>query len=289
MSNIDYSKWDKIELSDDDDDDDQASYAKVTKLDAPSKVTFSSDGFTVQKDTSVLSNEIKKRSPTSDPKLSEESRDLSYHEMKKKNRSCDEIEASRIQYLTKNGGIYKDINPPCCTAYWCQDRNEAIVSISYDSTSIKSSDIRVELSGALKYADRHSAVSVGSSSLNGRLNVYDSCKGITLFQGNFAYPIHLAEGEEQGDVEWEIDVTDANHKLIRITLYKAVPMMGVTLWWKKPFVHFDDIDVVTGVEGRTNVGNDGSHHHEWKKTWEDAHEMFKEQIKNRERQIIDDD
>jgi hypothetical protein len=283
MSKIDYSKWDKMSFSDDDSSDtDGYNAPTVTKLDAPSKVTISSEGLTVLEPSSIKTGELKNKSLVS----------KSHHEAKMKTTASKEtdvnlvketMELSRIKYLSKNGGMFTDSSNPFCTTYWSQDRNEAILSVLYDASSFKSSDIRVEVTGALNYSDRHSAVSVGQASSNGQLKIYDKSNNMILLQGELAYPVHFAEGEEE--VDWEIDVTDAQHKLIRVTLLKAVPMYGLTLWWCRPLTKFNEIDIVSDIENRNK---DGTRQKEWQSKWDEAHRIFKEQIKNRERHVIQD-
>jgi hypothetical protein len=291
MSKIDYSKWDKMSFSDDESSDSDADHTPaVTKLDAPSKVTISSKGVTVLEPSSIKTSPLKTmksksielkensvvKQPITSSKETTETGDTLMNE-------TTTMELSRIKYLSKNGGIFADSKDPYCKTYWSQDRNEAILSVLYDSSAIKSSDIRVEVTGALKYSDRHSAVSMGQASSHGKIKIYDTTRNVTLLQGDFAYPIHLTEGEEE--VDWEIDVTDAQNKLIRVTLLKAVPMYGVTLWWSRPLTKFNEIDISTGIEGRNY---EGSRQQEWKSSWDEAHRLFKEQVKSRERHVIED-
>lgn len=273
-----------MSFSDDDlSDTDGGNAPTVTKLDAPSKVTISSKGLTVLEPSSIKAGELKNESFVS----------KSHHEAKMKTITSKEtdvklvdetMELSRIKYLSKNGGMFIDSSDPFCTTYWSQDRNEAILSVSYNASSFKSSDIRVEVTGALNYSDRHSAVSMGQASSNGQLKIYDKSNNVILLQGELAYPVHLAEGEEE--VDWEIDVTDAQHKLIRVTLLKAVPMYGLTLWWSRPLTKFNEIDIVSDIENRNK---EGTRQQEWQSNWDEAHRIFKEQIKNRERHVIQDD
>lgn len=283
MSKIDYSKWDKMSFSDDESSEtDEDNSPKVTKLDAPSKVTISSKGLTVLEPSSTRTNDLKHKSV--DTKEHSTIKQQSSASKDTDNKLVNKImEPSRIKYLSKNGGVFTDSSDPFCKTYWSQDRNEAILSVLYDASAVKSSDIRVEVTGALKYSDRHSAVSMGEESSKGQIRVYDKSNNVTLLQGELAYPIYLAEGEEE--VDWEIDVTDVQHKLIRVTLLKAVPMYGLTLWWSRPLTKFHEIDIVTDIEGRSDQG---TRRQEWKSSWDEAHRIFKEQIVNKERHVIQD-
>jgi hypothetical protein len=199
----------------------------------------------------------------------------------------------RLSILTRNGSTFVDPDTRN-VVYWSQDHKEVVLSIVFDHNLIASKDIRVETMGQLNYEDRYSAV--GSICFDqvegskGKLTVQavDREKTLVLLQGYMAYPFHLLDGEDQ--VDWEIDVNnELNIKMVRITFLKAVPMQGLTVWWSRPLLHFAEIDVLTGVEGRAKTGNNNelsSKHNEWKRAWDEAHEMFKEKIKNREKNVV---
>merc|ERR1712087_820633 len=49
----------------------------------------------------------------------------------------------------------------------------------------------------------------------------------------------------------EIDtVSLSNKKLVKIILNKALPMMGLVLWWNKPFTHVPEIDTQKDIVDR---------------------------------------
>ncbi len=231
MSGIDYSKWDKMDFSDDDDSTSSTSEKapRVTRLDKPSQITLSSKGIEV-KDKAKISKAEK-------PQI-----------------------ASRMKRMTKNGGTFVDpvtMNQIC----WSQDREEAALHIFYDQ-SIASKDIRVHLVGALKYEDRYSAV--GSQEYKGTLKVSAMGRD-TILEGDLEYSTYIAENEIL--VDFEIDVSDPSAKFIKITLLKAVPMQGLSIWWKRPLAQFPAIDVVSDIDGRNKQ-------EQWKKSWEEAHRIF---------------
>lgn len=149
----------------------------------------------------------------------------------------------------------------------------------------------MEVKGGLGYNDRFAVVG-GSrttgeeSDCKGEIHV-KTTTGVDIFKGNLAYAIYFPEGEEE--VEWEIDATDPEKKLIRITLLKALPMQGLTIWWSKPMVKYPEIDVVRDIKGRDNKNKDnsGSKQEQMKAVWDEAHHMFREKVKKREKQTID--
>lgn len=279
MSNrIDYSKWDKIDFgSDDESVSSEGNHGRpiVTRLDEPSKVTLSSQGLKI---------EDSHQSSRGEASLTT----LKTSRIEETKGKIDD----RLSILTRNGSTFVDPDTRN-VVYWSQDHKEVVLSIVFDHNLIASKDIRVETMGQLNYKDRYSAV--GSICFDqvegskGKLTVQavDREKTLVLLQGYMAYPFHLPEGEDQ--VDWEIDVNnELNIKMVRITFLKAVPMQGLTVWWSRPLLHFAEIDVVTGVEGRAKTGNNesSSKHNEWKRAWDEAHEMFKEKIKNREKNVV---
>jgi hypothetical protein len=256
MSGIDYSKWDKMSFSDEDSTSScEKSAPRVTRLDEPSRVTFSSKGATVEAASKTSKTEVS-----------------TTHKKEKK-------KSSGLKRMTKNGAFYVD---PVTRnkVFWSQDRDEVILRICYDQ-SIASRDIRVNILGALKYEDRHSAVgSPEAGAMCGgkrRLTVSAIGRDAPLLEGDLDYNVHFAEDE--GALDWEIDVTDPSRKVIQVTFLKAVPMQGLTVWWSRPLSHFPDIDVASGIDGRNK-------HEQLKQSWEEAHQLFRDKIKKGERNKV---
>lgn len=287
---INYSKWDKMDYGSDDESSgaEEEDTPKVTRLDAPSAVTFSSQGVNVEPSCQQIS------ATNSMPMVNAKNPD---GRTPPTNESEKQL-ARRKAMLIKNGSIY--IDPETKNeVYWCQDRNEAILSVRYDHKFILSKDIRVHVKGSLNYEGRHAAVGVDSAidgveGSKGKvvISAVINSEPCIILQGYLGYPIYFSESELE--VDWEIDVTDPNMKLIRVTLRKAVPMQGLTVWWSRPLLHFPEIDVVADIEGRnlTSNGNksvpgEKTKHDKWKQSWEEAHKMFREKVKNIEKEVID--
>jgi len=280
MSGIDYSKWDKMDFSDDESaSSDNA--PRVTRLNEPSRVTYSSDGVNVESSTHATV------SHTTQTKVAT-----------KTSISSAEEGNIRIGLMTKNGASFVDPDTKY-ESFWSQDRSEVVLCILYDQSSIDSCDIRVHVTGAVNYEGRHSAVGGFDGSQNtdgvegskGKVVVSAVGRDSPILEGHLAYPTHLSEGEDE--VDWEIDVTDPSKKIIRITLLKAVPMQGLTVWWSRPLLHFPEIDVVSGIEDRdmpssSKSSKNKNQQEQWKDSWDEAHRMFRDKVKQREKESIDD-
>ena len=130
-----------------------------------------------------------------------------------------------------------------------------------------------------------------------------------LLKGKLPHPIHLNQDEDDIDFEIEdnniaVDVGDVskdesnnkniNNKLVTIIMPKAVPMSGMVIWWDCPLVGYPKINV-SAIQDRSKRGggdiNDETTPQEKKKeafqvAWEEAHKMFKEKMKTREKQEI---
>mmetsp|Transcript_6163 Transcript_6163/g.8919 ORF Transcript_6163/g.8919 Transcript_6163/m.8919 type:complete len:297 (-) Transcript_6163:529-1419(-) len=289
---IDYSKWDNVEC-DSSDDEEVYSHPHVTCLDEPSTVTRSTDGT-----LSVSASSNKQSTAASNPVTLSTVQTPSLSKSKDTNKKSSEESPNKSRVLTKNGGEFVDSTTKSHIR-WSQNRDEVIISIAYDPNSITHArDFNVKLTGALPFEDRHSAV--GDHASKGSLLVSvkraaseDGGKAKnenvrTLLNGELPHFVHLDEDGEEA-VEWEIDsceyhgITIAESgketKLIRITLRKAVPMQGVSIWWSQPLLHCPTIDV-NDIEDRRN---DTGGMQDMKSNWDEAHRMFLERVKSRKK------
>ena len=252
MSRIDYSKWDKMDFSDDDESSSSSfddATPRITRLDEPSRLTVSPKGATLEH-----APKTEKRAPKV--------------EMSTVHQSGNRFD-NRMKLMVKNGASHVD---PVSKnkVWWSQDRGEVIIRISYNQ-SIASRDIKVKILGGLNYEDRYASCMPEGKP---KLMVSAVGKDVPILEGDLEYNVYFPEGEDT--LDWEIDVTDPSRKLIQITLLKAVPMQGLTVWWSRPLAHFPAIDVVSDIEGRQKHENK---HEEWKKSWDTAHKLFKEKMK----------
>jgi len=300
-SRIDYSKWDKIDVSSSDEEEENVPMPRVTKLETPGTVTRSADG-TISLYPSSSSASATPDTPHIDAVTASDTA-----QKRTQIEFVKAMEKSRSQNLTKNGGEFRDPK----TNYvirWAQDRNEIIISISFDPSTISPRNIQVEVIDALPFSERYSAVGGkrgDGRSIKGSLVVSAALTGteggkdkknkssVTLLSGELPHFIHLPEDEDE--VEWEIDTCEhcgiasekcgKETKLIRITLRKAVPMQGLSVWWSQPLLHCPEIDV-TEIKDRSR---DAEKQEAIKSSWDEAHRLFMEKIKSREKQVIDID
>ena len=294
IGGIDYSKWDKMDFSDDDDDDNDddnstnsENVPRVTRLDEPSSVTCNPDG-SVNIGTTTTTTKKLQKDNKNDKSLKR------VEILSEKPIDSNKLNNDRLRLLTQNGGSFVDPLTKM-ESFWRQDRHEAVLSITFDHLKIASRDIHLEVKGALSYKDRFAAVGGNrttdkddeASNSKGEINVR-TANGSLIFKGDLAYAIHLPEGEEE--VDWEIDATYPGKKMIQITFLKALPMQGLTIWWNKPVMDYPEIDVLKDIEGRSSENNDASSQSKQQKmkaTWDEAHRMFREKVKKREKQEID--
>ena len=102
------------------------------------------------------------------------------------------------------------------------------------------------------------------------------------------YTVYKCCASCEDEIDWEVSVS-GDVKMIRMTLLKAVPIQGLTIWWSRPFLHFPSIDVTTDIKGKDMSNRDDgqkTQHKQWKETWDEAHRLFRENIKHREKQLI---
>mmetsp|Transcript_27352 Transcript_27352/g.57525 ORF Transcript_27352/g.57525 Transcript_27352/m.57525 type:complete len:402 (+) Transcript_27352:105-1310(+) len=200
---IDYSKWDRMDFSDDSfsDSEDDAPRPHVTSLDQPGRVTLRPDGTLEigQSDSSSVSNSHQVTT-SNNPKgvdivKTATSRKADFVKAQPSNgldEKCDKKSKTKTQQLeehyTRNGGIHNSTvniasthpndstsandcesntkNLINCPIYWSQDRHTVTLRIAFPPDVFPSRSIRVRVTGALNYADRFSAVGRGGTPSN---------------------------------------------------------------------------------------------------------------------------
>ena len=325
---VDYSKWDKMDFSDSSDNEEEDSKVpRVTALDSGSSVKFGGDGnVEISKSSSTsqprqsLSSTTSADIPVVSSSVSGDTIDISnmnnINSNLKDNMQQDTNKIQQLKtQLTLNGGEHycivntskeKELKLPI---NWSQDRYTVTIRIGFPPLIFPSKSIRVHVKGALKYTDRFSAV--GSGSMGGYkagnddpsfgsievTSLDDKGEETMLLYGNLPRPIHLNEGEDEIDFEIEDNHHLGNNssectKLVSITFPKAVPMVGLVLWWDCPLIGFPQIDV-SNMQGRQSSKGDNMQQNDkkeaWKKAWDEAHVMFKEKVKTRVKQEINVD
>lgn len=274
MSSIDYSKWDKMDYGDSSDEESAGpGRPRVTRLDGPARVTRDADGMITIGSNSAAPLAVASRPPIAEgSSITNAAAVTTSSDASSNPDSAAEQESALKDKLTTNGGRFVDEQTKS-RIFWCQDRQEVIVSIEFDADKIKSRNIHVEATGLIPYGERNAAVAGSDGDgAYGQLKVtakMDSGETVNLLEGGLTHKAHLAEDED--DIEWEIS-SECDRKFVRVTLRKAVPMAGVVVWWDQILQHSPKIDVCS-IRGRAKQSASVEN------AWEEAHRMFKEKVK----------
>lgn len=280
---IDYSKWDNLEVSSSEDEDEDDKTPRVTRLDAPSQVTFGGAG----------ANGAVSASPEVDTKKTSSSK-LS-KPLESSSATTGTTTASHTQSWTDRGGLLetKSDTKQSRNLYWSQDRYTVTLRLELlRDTTEKVRSVGVE--GILPYSDRWMAVGTAKPRLS-----CVSTNGEMLLEGELPHPVHLAEEDsDDGLVDWSV-VVDNNEKgqlrFLTITLHKAVPMQGLSVWWRRPLMGFPEVDLDAVRSGTTSAdigssssGTKGDTSKEFLEAWEEAHKIFREgkQKKTEQKSVI---
>jgi hypothetical protein len=281
---IDYSKWDHLdEYSDDDDDeqqDQQGSSPQVTQLDAPSRVTFGGGSAEITAQSAVPTTSRpsamtvqKSSNPTSNSTITGATT-IS---------SKDDNDTSK---WTQNGGLVTTETGH--KLYWSQDRYAVNFRLALDD-HVKASDskIQVQVEGMLPYSDRHCAMGSTKPILQIMIIPTTSTSptpaaATSLLQGNLPHPVHWAqEDQEEKIMDWSIERrSGCSTNFLVFSLYKAVPMHGMFVWWRRPLLSFPEVDVPAASSSSTNTSQDFS------QAWEEAHRLFREKRASQPQQEV---
>lgn len=298
---IDYSKWDRLdEYSDDSSDEGSNANAgrsdspRVTRLDAPSKVTFGG-GVAATVEPSVGTDYSRNRAqlpvqPVPSPPPAEGKRPKASVGDRTKNPECS---VNHHETWTDRGGLVmaqpaspnddQGIATTTRRLYWSQDRYSVFLRLElHDREQVE----LVDVPAVVPYTERFSAtgstkprlVCRGATGTDASAN--QQCP-VVLLEGDLPHPVHLAEEDE--DVDWSIvrDGTSTGRFLF-ITLYKAVPMQGVFVWWRRPLMQFPEVEVdyVKNTDGSSGTSSSSSANQDFVKAWDEAHRMFREKKKD---------
>ena len=245
---IDYSKWDNLDVSSSSEDEDDAATPRVTRLDAPTSVTFGG------KDGSISAAATPSQAPKSaSTKPSLPTSTSTRPTTSKKSTPTSWTDHGGLVKAKTNEGRERSL-------HWAQDRYSVTLRLELQSgEKVKS----VTVDGILPYSDRFSAV--GST----KPKLVCSSGAEILLEGELPHPVHLSEDDDDV-VDWSIE--DTGGRFLVITLHKAVPMQGLSVWWRRPLMEFPEVDM-NAVRGESNQGNASK---EFLEAWEQAHKIFRE-------------
>lgn len=314
---IDYSKWDKIVVDSEDDiddsDDDAPVRPRVTRLDAPGRVTFggSSAPDTIALSTSscspstatavakAVSSSGKKTgtgssfetcAPSSEPPLDPST--TTQTTTSAESSCCDQPTSTVPASWTEKGAavLTEDVSAkktePCYSYYWSQDRLCVHVRVPLPVLPRETkATYKVSVSGILPYTERNQAVM--SASQTQRILVEQSIhcpstnEDVTtiLIDGELPHPVHLPE--EDDTIDWSIEQYEVAQvggksstssptilRYILVSLFKATPVPGMALWWKKLLREHSTEIPLTWVEQNTA----------FQQAWDEAHVQFRKTV-----------
>jgi len=260
---LNYSKWDKIGDSSSEDDEPAAAQPRVTRLDQPSTVTTAADGsITIAQQQPTDSSAAKAKSSSA----------TTVSNTTKTNAPADgAVPASWTEkgaFVNNSDKQHEDDddNPPPLSYYWSQDRLTVNVRILLPPQDDKGTSWSCTVENILPYRDRQAAV-MGSDRPQRLVVLYQ--KTIRL-QGDLSHAVHLAE--EEDTVDWSIEhynnsESSQDSRYILVTLYKATPLAGLALWWKKLLQQERDEIALDWV--------DSSKNNAFQQAWDEAHTQFR--------------
>ena len=277
MSGFDYSKWDNLDCSDSESEGENDGGPQVTRLDESSSVTFGGggDSITVAQSPSVPSSSPSPAStsfPTPTPTQSPAA-------------AASKPSTTNGSSFTYNWAESDGTQSPL---HWSQTRDEVVLNLGLPG-GVKSNQITV-CGTFLRWNERQTAVGTTKSSIEVKVSLPDRPHDL-LLQHRLAHSVFLGEEDDDPNVElitpdWEI-VAVGGTRYLRVVLGKAVPMAGVSVWWSRLFEkgscdgEREDVDVET-MEGRGNRKK-GEKAATMKEAWDEAHKMFVEKMKQKQK------
>lgn len=147
---------------------------------------------------------------------------------------------------------------------WRQTREEVVIQFALALADLKSKDI------SIIYDDESKTLTIKAVSE-------------VLLVKKLPFDIECNPSiDGESPVDWEVvrrtvQATQREERFIELTLRKKVPFNGLTIWWKSAFAGDEEIDV-TKIQGRGESN---------KAIWEEAHSMFLEKIKNKQKIEVD--
>jgi len=296
---VDYSKWDNLSVSSSEEESEEDGNAdglhsytprgapQVTRLDEASRVTFGggrkevevagpdvggSSGPEALQPGSLLPAAPSMAAPTPPKPPSPSS-------------SSSSSSSTAATPPTKNGSTFLHESSNLSLS-WSQTRDDVDLYIKVP-TATKAPAVSVSITGALTWKDRESAVGTSTQPLLTLTLLSSSSSPPPSLSCRLPHPVYVGDADDaDAEVEalqpdWEMK-TFGEGRHVKISLKKAVPMAGMVLWWKTPVEGGAEIDVgeiADRTKGTGTAGGDGT----YKEAWDEAHRMFKEKIKDKEK------
>lgn len=305
---------------------------RVTRLDGPSKVTFGGSS------SSTTTTPLINIEPTSSSSSSSSSNDKISTAVTaattKLSLTSNNDENIASSSWTERGGLVIsesatiiDGNTQKRKLYWSQDRYSVTFRLELllhghnnngEKEEEKQEKIQsVDVNGILPYSDRFCATGstrpvlhcqgiitntnnnnnkiIGVNNKNNNNNI-DPNNLVLLLEGELPHPVYIAEDDD--DADWSVVQDNYNRRFLMITLYKAVPMHGLFVWWRRPMMEFPELDLQQVKDDPTTTAAASSSSaagstttapaapQDFLKSWEEAHKIFREEKMKKKKIIV---
>ena len=322
---VDYSKWDRMDFSDSDDDNDTNQLSpRVTSLDSLGRVTIGTDG-SLEIGKSSLPPQPSKKSAAVDI-ASEKVKAEEVRKERKLQQWKDQLTRNGGEhYTTVQYKQNTDIKLPIYWSQdrYSVTLRLGFPHLLFPSKSIRVQVLgalnykdRFSAVGSGSMSGYRDVDQDGSTAYGAvEIISVDSDKTKTLLLSDkIPRPVYMNQNEDEigFDIEDNLGVeTNPSSgdtkctKLISITFPKAVPMEGMVIWWENALLGLPKIDT-TNISERTNpvdkvmtveeynnsmdkkqTASPGDAKKEaFAKAWNEAHLMFREKVKAKEKQEV---
>ncbi|CAJ1970066.1 unnamed protein product [Cylindrotheca closterium] len=260
---IDYSKWDNLDeysSSDDGEQNDSSDNVRVTQLDAPSQVTFGGEDAstpTIMPSSSCKAPAIESANGIGTAEVTNtKSTLLSDHN--ETDPYYDWQEKGGMVSITSSSNHNRRL-------YWSQGRYSVLLRLElFQEEKIKS----VQVNGSVSYRDRFCAVGSSRPTIQVHSTSAAAAKSEELkllLEGELPHAVHFSEDEDE--IEWSVERSNRDERFLTITLFKASPIQDVSVWWQRPLMAFDEIE----IETKSDSGPQS-----FQQAWEEAHKIFQQ-------------
>ncbi|OEU14682.1 hypothetical protein FRACYDRAFT_241234 [Fragilariopsis cylindrus CCMP1102] len=270
---------------------------------------------------------------SSDDKISTATTKLSLTPNNEENSSSSWTERGGL-VESESTTIVVDGNPQKRKLYWSQDRYSVTLRLELllhghnnnnngeEEEEEKREKIQsVDVDGILPFSDRHCAtgstrpvlrcqgiITNANNNNNNNTKVIGVNKNnnnnidpnnlVLLLEGELPHPVYIAEDDDE-DVDWSVVQDESSRRFLMITLYKAVPMQGIFVWWRRPMMHFPELDLqqvkddptttTPAVASSAAAGSTiepAAASQDFLKSWEEAHKIFREEKMKKKKRLV---
>ena len=300
------AKWDHILDSDEDDEESSTSSERrprVTRLDQPSTITI------LPAEAATTNAKDKPTSPAAKPvaqTVTKEQLTEEDHGAQQTTTNNTPTTATDVPLCWTERGAVVVVEDPsqsssnndsvipsrsdngsrdgaCCLCYyWSQDRDTVTIRIPIPNDKQQYSCWNCTVEPILSYRDRQCAVMTTPQTLVVTYRRFwgstSTSSTTTWLEGTLSRPVHLAD-EDEDTIDWTIQEVPQSSaaaplRYLCVTLLKATPMPGLTLWWTQCLPQYEprEIDL-------TDTTTSSSKSRAWTEAWEEAHEQFRAKMR----------